>query len=343
MYYDTDLNMTVMTDIDYIKIAIANCYGKDKLEWADRLLFVETHSMEELWGMVGDADEPYQMRKALHALADVYAGKQTGYAVGLDHTCSGLQVFAALSGCYKTAKKVNLINDGIRHDLYKDTGEALQIEASRSKLKEAIMTSFYESTAIPEEVFGDELPAYHEMCAKELTGAWEILHLAIAAQACIGESYRFKNPSGHDVYIRQTIKVDYKVAARPPVDWVKSFNFTQRTTEFGLKTNAKGVPNDKSIAAALAHTCDAWVANESVRIAREEYGFDAYHVFDQLFCSPKHMNRLRWIAREQMAKLAESNWLEEAFQQITGDTTFKYTKHSDNLADEIRKADYIVC
>ncbi|MGL4484272.1 MAG: hypothetical protein ACRCUS_04920 [Anaerovoracaceae bacterium] len=54
------------------------------------------------------------------------------------------------------------------------------------------------------------------------------------------------------------------------------------------------------------------------------------------------MNRLRLVARELLAQLAESNWLEEALQDITQDKTFKYTKHSDDLADEIRKCDYFI-
>lgn len=89
MYYCNEHNMTFFTDIEYIKIAICNTYGKDKLEWADRLLWTETKSMSELWALVDDADEPYQMRKALHALEDVRAGKPTGYTVGFDSTASG--------------------------------------------------------------------------------------------------------------------------------------------------------------------------------------------------------------------------------------------------------------
>lgn len=343
MYYDNDLNMHLFTDIEYVKLGIANCYGMDKKEWVDRLLFVETKTMAELWAMVPKADEPYQMRKGLHALEDIYAGKTTGYTMGLDHTASGLQVFAALSGCHQTAKKVNLINDGKRHDLYQEVGDVLGMDIPRPDLKDAIMTAFYQSESRPEEVFEDEVGKFYEVCEKQLSGAWEVLELCRAAQACIGDSYAYKNPTGHDVLVRQKIKKDYKVRAKSPVEWAKDFNFTQRVTEFGLKTDARGRPNDKSIGANLAHTADSFIANEAVYRANTIYGFEAYHVFDQLFCSPTHMNRLRWIIRELLAELAESDWLQEALRAITGDETFVYTKKSDNLADEIRKADYFIC
>lgn len=332
----------MFTDIEYIKIAIANTYGKDKSLWADRLLFVDTKTRDELWALTEEADEPYQMRKALHALEDVEAGIPTGYTVGFDSTASGVQMFAILSGCYDSAKAVNLIGDGIRHDLYTDVGSKLGIQASRADLKQACMTVFYESESIPEQIFGDDVQYFYEAMERGMAGAWEILELCKAAQACIGQEYSFKNPSGHDVLIRQVVKKDYKVEAKTGFDWTRNYHFTQRRKEFGLKVNYKGEPNDRSIGAAIAHTCDAWFANSVVDTCKHQFGFDVYHVFDQFFCSPKHMNRLRWVAREILAQLAETNYLQEAMRDITGDHTFVYTKHSNNLADKIRTADYFI-
>lgn len=342
MYYDNELNMTVFTDIEYIKIGIANNYGKDKELWATRLDWVNNKSIEELWALADEADEPYQYRKALHALQDAQAGKATGYTVGLDSTSSGAQIFAILSGCKKSAKAVNLINDGIRHDLYTDIKNQLAIDAPRSDVKEAVMTAFYQSEARPEEVFGDEVGVFYKTLEENMPGAWEILQLTKAAQACITDHYAFRNPSGHDVLVRQKVVCNYKVEAKTGLDWTTNYHFTQQRKEFGLKQNHKGEPSDRSISAAIAHVCDAWFANTLVDVCKTQYGFEVYHIFDQFFCSPKHMNRLRLVARELLAQLAESNWLEEALQDITQDKTFKYTKHSDDLADEIRKCDYFI-
>ena len=253
-----------------------------------------------------------------------------------------VQMFAILSGCEQSAKAVNLIGDGKRHDLYTAVGSQLGIDATRDELKESIMTCFYQSEFIPESLFGEDVGYFYEALERSLTGAWEVLELCRAAQACIGDSYAFKNPSGHDVLVRQTIKKDYKVESKTGYDWTRDFHFTQRRKEFGLKVNYKGEPNDRSIGANLAHVCDAWFANSVVDTCKHQFGFDVYHVFDQFFCSPKHMNRMRWVAREILAQLADSNYLQEALREITGDHTFVYTKRSNNLADKIRTADYFL-
>lgn len=334
--------MTMLSDIEWIKIAIANTYGNDKSLWVDRLLWVESHTTKELWAMVDDASEPYQMRKALHALEDVLAGKPSGYTLGLDSTASGCQIFAAISGCKVSAKAVNLIGDGIRHDLYTDIGNVLGVSVARNDLKQAIMTAFYQSTKLPKQVFGNDVDAFYDCLRKNMPGAWEVLELCVAAQSCIGDSYAFQNPSGHDVLIRQKVTKAYEVNASTGYDWTRDYSFIQERTEFGLKVDWKGRPNDKSIGANLAHTGDSWYANTVVDTCKEQFNFEAYHVFDQFFCSPKYMNRMRWVAREVLAMLAESNWLQDALRQITGDASFVYTKHSDDLASEIRKADYFI-
>ena len=249
MYYNTDLNMTLFTDREYIQIALANTYGKDKLNWDERLIFVESRTREELWELVDTADEPYQYRKALHALEDLDAGKPTGYTMGLDSTASGGQMFAILSGCHQSAEKVNLMGDGIRHDLYEDIGQYFDAEISRSDLKDAIMTGFYQSTAVPERVFGDQVQYFYNVLEQNLKGAYEVLQLCSAAQACIGASYSFKNPSGHDVLIRQKIVKDYRVEAKTGYDWTENYHFNQQRKEFGLKVDSRGNPSDKSIAA----------------------------------------------------------------------------------------------
>ena len=109
--------MKHFTAIEYVKIDIANQMGLDKFPWEDRIKW--TNDNEHVLEVFADkADDHMLYTKAVYALRDAQAGEPTGYVMGLDATASGLQVMAALSGCFQTASNVNLINTGKREDIY---------------------------------------------------------------------------------------------------------------------------------------------------------------------------------------------------------------------------------
>jgi len=248
-----------------------------------------------------------------------------------------VQMYACLSGCLVTAKRVNLIGDGIRHDVYGETNEIMGLDMLRKALKDALMTHFYSSTAIPKETFGEDLPRFYEAMETALPGATDVMVELKKCQAHIKESYIFADPSGYDVYVRCRMKVDKKIECKLELgDDRKNFHFKQQLKVFG-----RGKKEDRSIPAAVAHTCDSWLKRTAIKEAKLVWGFDVYHCHDKFFCSPKYMNRFRMIVRELLAKLAEDNYLERVVRDITGQP-YTYTKKSTTLGDEIRKSDYFL-
>ena len=63
------------TALDYLFIALANHYGKDKLNFEDRIAWAQQN-----WDKVSvyDADEPAEFLAAKLAMRDTLAGRPTG-------------------------------------------------------------------------------------------------------------------------------------------------------------------------------------------------------------------------------------------------------------------------
>ena len=80
--------MQKFTPLEYIKIDIANSFGKDKLDWNDRISWFEDNK-NQLNKLVDEADAPAQMYAGVMAYNDALKGIPSGYLVGMDQTCSG--------------------------------------------------------------------------------------------------------------------------------------------------------------------------------------------------------------------------------------------------------------
>lgn len=343
MKYCEENHMTMFTDLEYIQLGIANAYGKDSVTWAERLDWFKNNE-HQLMDLVDEAKEPYQYIKAIHAYEDSLEGRPTGYAIGMDSTASGVQMFALLSGCEKTATAVNLIGDGIRHDLYTAVLNELSMAMEREGIKKPVMTHFYQSTKLQEELFGEGYPEFIRAMEQGLPGAQEVLEICRIVQKHITKGeYRVKTPAGHDVYIRHRVKKDYKVECKIPVEGTKGMYFTQRKREFGIKRDRYGKPSGRDVSANLAHVCDGWFASQLITRAKKEWDIDIYHVHDKFFAHPRHMNRVRWLGREVLVELYEMDYLQYFVRELTGQKDYIYKKHSTDLAAKIRTSDYFIC
>jgi hypothetical protein len=70
--------------------------------------------------------------------------------------------------------------------------------------------------------------------------------------------------------------------------------------------------------------------------------FELVTVHDEFKAHANNMNQVRWMYREIMAEIAESNVLDDLLSQIMG-TPGTFHKLSFNLADLIRKSNYALC
>lgn len=171
--------MQKFTSIEYLMIAVANAFGKDKLSWNERIRWVD--DQENLLSLTNEADEPAQFDAAVRALEKARTGAYIGYGVGLDATSSGTQWLAVLTRDRKAAKLCNVLGTGKREDIYtniykkvcEQTGNEAKIE--RAHVKKAIMTSLYASEAKPKEIFGEgsyALQVFYDTMEEELPLVW---------------------------------------------------------------------------------------------------------------------------------------------------------------------------
>jgi len=175
------------TGREYLKIDIANNYGLDKEDWDVRIAWFD-ENQHHLDTLVSKAEEPALFFAGITAWQDVMNSKPTGYPISLDATASGIQLLAALTGDRKAALLCNVLDNGKRMDAYTALYQAMcaRIEdtakITRDKTKEAIMTAFYSSTAVPKRVFGEGalLDTFYETMEAEAPGPWEVTKTMLA-------------------------------------------------------------------------------------------------------------------------------------------------------------------
>lgn len=339
--------MRQFTGLEYMKIYLANTCGQDKKSWDDRLAFADEvlKDQDSINAALETADEPNLMLKTLNALDDVHRDIPTGFIMGLDATASGLQIMAALSGCHKTARQVNLINTGKREDPYTGVTEHMNknlssgVKVPRNTTKYGLMTHFYNSKAKPKELFGEDSPElgqFYASVAELFPGAEEVRS---DLQSCWRDdvlAHKWTLPDGHTAYVRVYDEEEKKIELNElQTSAGNNATFTYkakvyREAEYGI-----------SLPANVIHSIDAWVVRELRRRCKKS-GFDMIAVHDQFFCSPNWMNELRQHYLDIMCWIADSNLMQDIISEIL-ETPVVYTKNSDNLSEAMRGAEYAVC
>ena len=328
--------METFTGLEYLKIDIANQYGMDKALWHERIAWTNENE-GELEDRVSDADKPYLYLKAVNALRDTQNGLETGHVMGLDSTASGLQIMAVLIGCLETARNVNLIGSGRREDIYQkvrnEMNRVLPINAhvTRDQVKYPVMTTFYNSTAQPKEVFGEgtpELFTFYEVLSRELSGALEVMDDINQCWQSGAKVHEWTLPDGHVARVPVMVAVDKKIE----VDELNHATFTHR-----MYVN-EGTETGLSLPANVIQSIDGWIVREMIRRSHKQ-GFGMIAVHDDFFASPNHMNKVRKNFLDIMIELSKMDLLGSILRQITG-TKHAYTKRSLDLHVHMSNAEY---
>lgn len=156
--------MQLFTPEQYMKIELANLCGKDKLDYLDRIDWVDTYFNPT---EVPKDESPNQARVAYQELLKVQQGELSNYCVSLDATASVLQLISVLTNCHKTAHISNVVGNH-RNDPYTIIHAATKLPSvPRKECKEAIMTMCYGSEEIPKRVYGDSLDVFFNAMAQE--------------------------------------------------------------------------------------------------------------------------------------------------------------------------------
>lgn len=179
--------MQMHSGSEYLKIDIANNFGLDKKDWDERKDWFDQHELK-LDSLIKQADEPALFFSGIQAWKDYKNKKPIHYPISLDATSSGIQILSALTGDREAAKLCNVVDTGHREDAYNGIynhmlsmlDEAAKID--RKLTKQAIMTAFYGSTAMPKNVFGEGrlLEVFYESLETLAPGAWELNQAMLA-------------------------------------------------------------------------------------------------------------------------------------------------------------------
>ena len=251
--------MKTFTGYQYLLIDIANHFGLDKLLFEERIQWVEDN-INELESFAAQAETQPLYRKTVLALRNAQKGMPIGHLVGLDATCSGVQVMSVLTGCIAGATATGLVNPNVRADAYTQTtqvmneilGNGTDLKVSRKDAKQALMTSFYGSRKTPKDIFGEDTPelnAFYQAAYQVAPGAWEVLQDLLASWQPYALQHCWKLPDGFDV----RIKVMEKLDARIEVDELDHATFTYEFYEnVGSKKGLSNVAN-------VVHSVDAYV------------------------------------------------------------------------------------
>lgn len=251
--------MQKFTSIEYLKIAVANAFGKDKLSWKERIRWVE--DQKDLLSLASAADEPAQFDAAVRALEKALRGEYIGYGVGLDATSSGTQWLAVLTRDKKAAKLCNVLGTGNREDIYtniynkvcEQTGNEAKIE--RAHVKKAIMTSLYASEAKPKEIFGEgskALQVFYETMAEELPLVWNFNEDCKEFWREDIDEYSWTLPDNF------TAKCKVMVPCKETIQYKGTF---ATVTTYIQGTKKKG----RELSANFTHSVDAYAMRELIR------------------------------------------------------------------------------
>ena len=258
--------MKTFTGWEYLMIDAANQYGHDKelfetrIQWTmDNLANLEALGQQKQ--IQGKWKEAPLYFKAVMAIRKAQQGIPTGHKVGLDATCSGVQMMSVLTGCEAGAYHTGLIDPNKRADAYTDCTQlmnedlaekGLAVKVPRKDAKQALMTMYYGSKEEPKRVFGPdspELEAFYRAGYKISPGSYDLLQILVDSWRPYALVHQWKLPDGFDA----RVKVMDKVEIRVEVDELFHSTFTHE-----YKENI-GKPYGLANAANVVHSVDGYV------------------------------------------------------------------------------------
>ena len=326
-------NKKTVTNLNNIKIAVANHAGHDKLTWNER---IKWFNQQLDWDM-DQFNEPILGSKALGAYYDAKNGRKTGYVMSIDATASGLQIMSALSGCKDTARVCNMINTGNREDVYQMIADKMNVRlngkygVTRKDVKKPCMTTFYNSLANPKQTFNKpQLKAFYATLDGLMPGAMEVMETINEFWDYDGDIHMWTLPDGHVARVPVTEMSDVRIE----VDELDHRTFTYRYDK------QQSSENYRSLVANIVHSVDGYVAREMVRRCHA-MGIELVHIHDCFVFSPDYLQFVAETYREILAQIADNDLLSDILSEISG-TYIPVTKMSDDLSKDILNSEYML-
>jgi hypothetical protein len=244
-----------LTGIEYLRAEIVCKYDKayEKETWDNRLAEFEKLDLSDP-KLYRHASNPIGLRAALEALRAYDEGEESGYMISLDACSSGLQILSLLVSCPKSFDLCGGNPDRCV-DSYVEIygGMNLHGAITRKEVKNAIMTSLYGSTWIPERTFGENIELFYETMEKMAPGAWDLnIGLQDLWNEIKGDTYSWVVPDGFNAMIETT---DHEIT-----------EFTLFGQNYTVKQKKPGRPKfHKGLGPNLIHSIDGMIVREMLR------------------------------------------------------------------------------
>ena len=253
------MTFQTFTGKEYLKIDVAGNFGLDKLTWDERIAWFDANEAQ-LSSLVPKAENPALFYAGIRAWEDAKAGHASGYPVSLDATCSGIQILAVLAGDRKAAEICNVVDTGKRADAYVEVYEEMvdrlgeNAKIDRKLTKQAIMTSFYGSTAVPRDVFGEGilLETFYATLQDMAPGAWQINEAMLAIWDPTAHSNDWILPDNFHVHIKVMDRV------------TETVHFLNQPFEVSYRIN-QPTEQGRSLGANMVHSIDGMIVREMQR------------------------------------------------------------------------------
>lgn len=222
----------------------ARSYGLDKATWAERQAWSINHPE-----LQRGAKEPFLYQSAHEALQKAQRGEPIDHLVSLDATASGIQCLALMAQDAESARAVNLGTQEVNNPYRRVKDHMGNYDYER--VKQATMTSFYESVATPMELFGSDYDKFVAAASTMLPGPWAMKD-AIASCMTYRDQYRWTMMDGYEVIMDVTAPVECSmdIGKGHLISWIE---------------HRKAAVATKGLTANVTHSLDALVLREVLR------------------------------------------------------------------------------
>jgi len=244
---------------EYLLMDAATHHSMGKKTFEERIQWGRDN-LSQLESLTDTAEDPPLYRATVLAIRKVQAGQPTGILVSMDAVCSGLQLMAVLSGDVNAGRMTGLVDTNRRPDAYTDITQHMNsllgnqaITVSRAEAKDAVMTAFYGSKAVPRRLFGEDSPALKAFYATlEITapGPWKLVNLLLKAWDSKNDLHEWAMPDDFQVRVPSLIKD----SARIEVEELDGISFTYEWENQAAYKKGLHLP------ANVIHSVDAYIA-----------------------------------------------------------------------------------
>lgn len=244
------------SSLDWLRMDVARSYGLDKATWAERLHW--TYDYPEYQQ---GAKEHFLYKSAWEALQLAERGLPIDHVISLDATASGIQCLSLMAQDAASAMAVNLGSDCVNNPYQRVTDEMASYPYE--PVKQAVMTSFYESVATPQNLFGEDYDKFVAAASKMLPGPWAMKDAIASCMDCRSD-YRWVMMDGYEVHmeVTESIECGMDIGGGHMMNW---------------REHRKAAVKTKGLTANVTHSLDALVLREVLRRTHTAYAWYPEH------------------------------------------------------------------